>query len=131
MLCYFQRFIMPLLISTIVFMLSMLEADAVQEHGEWAPQLYGHFFPILQDGANSLSMQMDLWKFTADYALFYMAFLLLFNWLKPKFNKTCILLTTIVFLLVTSFFTRVISIDFSFANIQYAFDYATIKSMWN
>ena len=127
----FQHYLMPLFVATIVFILSMLEADAVQVPGEWSPQLYGHFFPILQDGAHSLSMKMDLWKFTADFALFYVIFLGLFKWLKPKFNKTIFILTAILSILITSFFIVVIAIDFSFANIEYSFDYSTIKSMWN
>ena len=53
MVCFFQRYIMPLFVSTIVFIKSMLKAGAAKDNGEWSSQ-YGHFFPILHDGVNSL-----------------------------------------------------------------------------
>lgn len=126
-----ETYIFPFFISSIVFIATMLEANSISEQGEWSPKLYGHFFPILQDGAHSLSMKMDFWKFILDLSLFYFVFFGLFKWLKPKFNKPIFILTAIVFILITSFFIVVITIDFSFANIEYSFDYSTIKSMWN
>ena len=126
-----QTYIFSFFISSIVFVATMLEANAISEQGEWSPKLYGHFFPILQDGAHSLSMNMDFWKFILDLSLFYLVFLGLFNWLKPKFNKPIFILTAILSILITYLFIVVITIDFSFANIEYSFDYSTIKSMWN
>lgn len=126
-----QTYIFPFFVSSIVFIVTMIEGDAIADPGEWSPKLYGHFFPILQDGANSLSMEMDFWKFILDLSLFYLVFLGLFKWLKPKFNIPIFILTAILSILMTSFFIVVITIDFSFTNIEYSFDYSTIKFMWN
>lgn len=48
----------------------MLDADSTAESEEWSRKLYGHFFPIMQDGATSLSIKIDLWKFTLEFLIF-------------------------------------------------------------
>lgn len=125
-----DRCLFSFFISTIVFIVTMLEVDAVAEPGEWSPKLYGHFFPILQDGTNSLSMKIDMSKFMIDLVFFNVFFGCIFKWLKPKLSKNIIKITMLSFFLITSFFIVIISINFSFTNIHYTFDHSRIKSMW-
>lgn len=126
----YKIFCVPFFVATIVFIITMLEADAIAEPEEWSRKLYGHFFPIMQDGATSLSMKIDLWKFTLEFLIFYFLFLTIFLVFKIKFKKWINVLILILFFVMLSGFITIISIDIYFAKIDYAFNYTTLKSMW-
>ena len=124
-----QNIVQTFCITGIVFLLTMLSAQAANPE-EWSRKLYGHFFPIMQDGATSLSIKIDLWKFTLEFLIFYFLFLTIFLVFKIKFKKWINVLILILFLVMLSGFITIISIDIYFAKIDYAFKYTTLESMW-
>ncbi|MCA5005228.1 hypothetical protein [Sphingobacterium bovistauri] len=127
----FHKYIVPFFVAFIVFVVTMMKGEAmVQEHVEWSPKLYGHFFPVLQDGANSLSVQMDLGKFLLELFIFYILFLLICRGFNIKFNRVSTIVTSVIFAFTTIYFVLMISIEFSFTKINTQFNYNTLQSMW-
>lgn len=125
----FLRYVIPFFVAIIVFILTLMEAKMGNQE-DWSPTMYGHFFPIFQDGPNSLSIQMDLWKFILDFALFYCLSLVVFNYFKPQIHAVVQIIISLIFVLVTTGFILIPSIDFSFTKINQSFDFTTLKSMW-
>lgn len=125
----FHKYIVPFFMSTIVFILTLMKGKTSYQE-DWSPTVYGHFFPIFQDGPNSLSIQVDIWKFVLDIALFYGLSLLIFNSLKLKLNKIAIIILSITFAGTIAFSVLIISFHYSLTKINYFFDFSTIKSIW-
>ncbi|WP_282628355.1 hypothetical protein [Empedobacter sedimenti] len=126
---FFKKYIIPFFVTSIVFILTLLKTEAADQV-DWAPKLYGHFFPIMQDGATSLSIQVDFWKFSLDFAIFYAVFLAIFFWLKPRITKVGTIILSMIFVLVTTFFTIVISTELSVTKISNRMDFSKVQSMW-
>jgi len=113
----------------ILFILTLLSGKAANQE-EWSPKLYGHFFPIFQDGVNSLSIRLDLLRFIIEFSIFLFIIGTFINFFKLKFTKFWTLFISVIFLLIVSIFIMILSIDFNFTKMQYSFDYSTLQLMW-
>ena len=125
----FSKILNVFTITGILFILTLFRGEAASQE-EWSPKLYGHFFPIFQDGVNSLSIRLDLLRFIIEFSIFLFIIGIFIYFFKLKFNKYWTLFLSVIFLLITSIFVMIISIDFNFTNMHYSFNYSTLQWMW-
>lgn len=125
----FQRYIIPFFIACIVF-ISTLQIGNSTIKDDWSPRLYGHFIPILKDGAFSLSLDIDIIHFSLELIVFYGLVYYLFHNFNWRLNAYVSWFVTVLFLLVSASFILIISIDLSLSSIEYKFDYSTMRFFW-